>query len=168
MSWGYKLEVLKYTMPVNQGQKQGDQKVLKLSVNPKDWRNIKQASSLYTEAKPHQRQERLFGVERQLIKVATHRMHIGMATHQIPFRGGTSSKNITHKSPTFDEWPPQWQITECPLSAPIHQTYYKSFIHPVLCPFNEWAFSPVSFIKNWNTNSKQKKKAQLPSCPDLT
>jgi hypothetical protein len=24
----------------------------------------------------------------------------------------------------------------------------------VLCPFNEWAFSPVPFIKNWKTNSK--------------
>jgi len=87
-------------------------------------------------------------VEQQLIEVATHRMHIGIATHQMLFRGGTSSKKITHKSSTFDEWPPQWQLTECPLIAPIHRTYYKSFIHPVLCPFGEWASSPVPFIKN--------------------
>jgi hypothetical protein len=40
---------------------------------------------------------------------------IETATHRMPFRDGNSSKKFSHKSPTFDELPPQWQNTECPL-----------------------------------------------------
>ncbi len=83
----------------------------------------------------------------QLIKMATHRMPIGMATHRMPFRGGNSSKKFTHKSPTFDELPPQWQLTECPLrwqltkcplevpftESTINHSFIQYFVHSVSC-----------------------------------
>ncbi len=70
----------------------------------------------------------------QLIETATHQMPIGMSTHRMPFKGGNSSKKFTHKSPTFDElppqWPPQWQLTECPLRWQLTEC-------PLEVPFTE-------------------------------
>ncbi len=50
----------------------------------------------------------------QLIEATTHRMHIGVATHRMPFRGGNSSNFLHMIQATFDELPPQWQLIECP------------------------------------------------------
>jgi hypothetical protein len=55
---------------------------------------------------------------------------IETATHRMPFRGGNSSKKFTHKSPTFNELPPLWQLTECPLRWQLTEC-------PLEVPFTE-------------------------------
>ena len=72
--------------------------------------------------------------KRQLIETATHRMPIGVATHRMPFRGGNSSKKITHKSAHITHF--RWVATpvathRMPLRMATHRMPFRGSFHRI-------------------------------------